>query len=195
MSDTPVPAGELKLNLGCGSNKKPGYVNVDKFGSPDLRWDLEVFPWPWPDNSVSVVELFHVLEHLGRTPEQYMEVMQELYRVCRPEGVVRIAVPHWRHDYFADDPTHVRAVTLDGLRMLDQSWNKECEEKHYANSQLGRYYGVDFKVTKHQFKLTSEGEALRGVVGNLMRCLVNVCEEVQVEMLAVKPQRFPLTSA
>ena len=24
----------MKINLGCGLNKKPGYVNVDKFGEP-----------------------------------------------------------------------------------------------------------------------------------------------------------------
>jgi hypothetical protein len=35
----------IKLNLGCGKNPMPGYVNVDKFGTPDVRHDLETFPW------------------------------------------------------------------------------------------------------------------------------------------------------
>jgi len=59
----------LKLNLGSGQHPQPGFVNVDKLGEPDLKCDLEVFPWPWPENSVSEILLIHVLEHLP-TPNQ-----------------------------------------------------------------------------------------------------------------------------
>ena len=55
----------LKLNLGCGNNKYDGFLNVDKFGEPDIKWDLEKFPWPWEDNSVDEIRIIHVLEHLG----------------------------------------------------------------------------------------------------------------------------------
>ena len=56
---------ELRLNLGCGAKHLEGYINVDKFGNPDVRLDLETFPWPWEDNSAIAIELRHVLEHLG----------------------------------------------------------------------------------------------------------------------------------
>jgi predicted SAM-dependent methyltransferase len=58
----------LRLNLGCGMRRLDGFVNVDKFGEPELRHDLETFPWPWPDDSVVEVLLNHVLEHLGHDP-------------------------------------------------------------------------------------------------------------------------------
>jgi hypothetical protein len=45
----------LRLNLGCGMNRLDGYVNVDRQGEPDLRHDLDVIPWPWPDDSVSEI--------------------------------------------------------------------------------------------------------------------------------------------
>jgi hypothetical protein len=38
---------DLRLNLGGGNNRLPGYLNVDKFGDPDLRFDLETFLYPW----------------------------------------------------------------------------------------------------------------------------------------------------
>ena len=33
---------DIKLNLGCGEKRLPGYLNVDKFGTPDLKHDLEL---------------------------------------------------------------------------------------------------------------------------------------------------------
>jgi predicted SAM-dependent methyltransferase len=53
----------MRLNLGCGVNRKPGYVNVDReaAASPDLVVDLERFPWPWPTDSIDEVAMEHVL--------------------------------------------------------------------------------------------------------------------------------------
>jgi hypothetical protein len=57
---------DLRLNLGCGSKRLDGYINVDKFGDPDLQFDLETFPYPWENNSVTEIKMHHVLEHLGQ---------------------------------------------------------------------------------------------------------------------------------
>src|SRR5436190_17104632 len=104
-----APAAPLRLNLGCGGNKRAGYVNVDMVAacSPDVVFDIERLPWPWPDSSVEEVLMFHVLEHVGRDSDTYLGLIKELWRVCRHEARVRVIVPHPRHDHFLGDPTHV----------------------------------------------------------------------------------------
>lgn len=44
----------MTLNMGCGHNKMPGWLNVDAFPecNPDVVCDLENLPWPWPNDSV-----------------------------------------------------------------------------------------------------------------------------------------------
>ena len=138
----------MKLNLGCGPNKLPGYVNVDKYGEPDLLHDLEQFPWPWASDSVGEVLASHVMEHLGSTPDAFIGVMKELYRVCRDGAEVRIAVPHPRHDDFLADPTHVRAITPMTLALFSRRQNLEWVEQGGSNTTLALYHGVDFETRK-----------------------------------------------
>jgi ubiquinone/menaquinone biosynthesis C-methylase UbiE len=143
----------LKLNLGCGQNHLPGYVNVDKYGEPDVRCDLEEFPWIWADNSVNEVVLHHVLEHLGETTAVYLGILKELYRICQPDAIVHITVPHPRHDDFLNDPTHVRAVTPDSLALFSKKNNREWAELKAANSPLGFYLNVDFELVHTDYLL------------------------------------------
>ncbi len=53
----------MKLNIGCGNDKKKGYVNVDF--SPDVKpdkvWNLEKVPIPFKENSVDEILAHHVL--------------------------------------------------------------------------------------------------------------------------------------
>lgn len=136
----------MKLNLGCGKRLLEGYLNVDRTGEVDLIWDLEQLPWPWPDNSVAEVRLIHVLEHLGGTPASFCNIIQELYRVCQRQAAVLIIVPHHRHDSFYADPTHVRPITEETIRLLSRCYNLECRSRGFANSCLALDWQVDFEL-------------------------------------------------
>lgn len=183
----------LKLNLGSGQNPKQGYLNVDKYGSPDLKCDLESFPWPWPDNSVSEIILHHVLEHLGRTPECFIGIMKEIYRVCEHKAQARIVVPHPRHDHFLGDPTHVRPVLPEMLRLFSKRANRYWQEIRAANSPLALYHDVDFELTATKFILDApyaadlEAGRLREEEIELMvRRYNNVVTEIQMTLEVVK---------
>jgi len=137
-----------KLNLGCGNDIRPGYINVDKFGNPPFKFDLETFPWPWKDNSVVEVLLIHTLEHLGQIPETYFNIIKEIYRVCVTGASIHIHVPHPRNDDFFTDPTHVRPITPDGIGMFSKKNNLDWIQKGYPTTPLGIYLDVDIEVIK-----------------------------------------------
>jgi hypothetical protein len=148
----------IKLNLGCGQNKKDGYVNVDKYDSfePDVVWDLEQFPWPFEDNSVEEIVMYHSLEHMGADTEVFLSIMKELYRVSAPDGQVHITVPHEFSDGFAGDPTHVRPINGAILSLFSQAKNREWKTLGWPNTPLGVYLGIDFETSSLLHSLTPE---------------------------------------
>lgn len=91
------------LHIGCGTNIKPGWVNVDLGRDADITLDLRE-PLPFPDNSVTMVYSEHFFEHL--TLEEGTRFLRECLRVLAPNGRVSIGVPNARlcmQDYARND--------------------------------------------------------------------------------------------
>jgi predicted SAM-dependent methyltransferase len=83
----------LRLHLGSGDNRLPGWVNVDFFRpgrAIDLYWDLRR-RLPFPDASVDAVFAEHLLEHLPFPVG--VRLLRECRRVTQPGAIVRIGVP------------------------------------------------------------------------------------------------------
>lgn len=183
----------MKINLGCGSNKEPGYINVDKAHAPDVMHDLESFPWPWPDSSVDEIRAHHVLEHLGRETAVFIGVMKEMYRVCKPGAKIEIVVPHPRHDDFLNDPTHVRPITLNVLALFSKSWNRKWEADGSANTKLALEHDVDFEPKTEALQLEPRirqafeaGHITQDGLGVLIAERNNIVKAVHIELEVVK---------
>lgn len=87
-----LQASPLKLNLGCGPNKKPGWLNIDFYHpGADLQLDLRE-RWPFPDGSVSYVYSEHVFEHF-EFHDEVPHFLSEALRVLQAEGVFDVGVP------------------------------------------------------------------------------------------------------
>lgn len=170
-----------------------GFVNVDKYGAPDVKCDLEVFPWPWETSSVDEVLLHHSLEHMGQSTETFTGIMKELYRVCANGAIVHIAVPHPRHDSFLDDPTHVRVITPELMGCFSKAINLQAQKDGAANSPLAMYHDVDFAVQGATFTLDEpyDSEHKSGKLGKdqlsrLMRLCNNVAKEWRIDLRVIK---------
>jgi predicted SAM-dependent methyltransferase len=88
---TAAREGNLRLHLGSAWQPKEGWFNVDLAGHPvDLAWNL-AHGLPFPDGSAAAIFHEHLLEHLPL--EAAAKLIEESYRVLRPGGVMRIAVP------------------------------------------------------------------------------------------------------
>jgi SAM-dependent methyltransferase len=100
-----------KLNLGCGTKAKKGWVNLDIARLPgvDVVHDLESTPLPFADDRFDLVETHHVLEHIDR----FIPLMEELHRTCKPGARLEIAVPYFASPAFWLDPTHKRKFNID----------------------------------------------------------------------------------
>lgn len=57
----------IKVDLGGGGNPMEGFVNIDNRDLPevDIVHDLELFPWPLPDECAFLVLASHLLEHIN----------------------------------------------------------------------------------------------------------------------------------
>ena len=142
-----------KLNLGCGYKHLEGFLNVDSESrcDPDLVLDLEQTPWPFESSSITEVRMIHVLEHLGRSPEAYLDIIRELHRICADGALIEIEVPHPRHDVFLTDPTHLRPILPTQLQMFSKKANDNWIENGHAITPLGNYMNVDFEIEDLQW--------------------------------------------
>lgn len=141
------------LNLGCGDKLSKGFLNIDKYDTfnPDKVMDLERFPWDLPSNMADYVLLNHVLEHLGRDTDTFLNIMKELYRICKPEAVVQINVPHPLSQDFRTDPTHVRRVTPEMFEMFSKPICEHYSSQGFATTPLATILGVDFRLHKKHY--------------------------------------------
>jgi ubiquinone/menaquinone biosynthesis C-methylase UbiE len=149
----------MKLNLCCGYRKLGGYLNVDKEikCEPDLTLDLEneyEDHWPWEDNSVDEIICNHGLEHMGKDYDDHCYIIKEMYRVCKPDAVIKITVPHHRSDLYWDDPTHVRVITAESMRFLSKKYiDQHTVEGVYNKTPFAYYLGVDLEMFNIRYAL------------------------------------------
>jgi len=183
----------MRLNLGCGENRREGdgWVNVDKSPAckPDEIANVFEFPWPWRDGCAEEVLISHVLEHCphfrpGYEKDGMFLFMEQLYRVLVPDGIARIAFPHVSSYGAFGDPTHERFLTEGMFGFFNAPGRRNMNLGHYPIKTDFSYI-----VEKYQFSKSSEDQTT--VNWKEADHQWNILHEVTMLLRAHKPSRIP----
>ncbi|HLH05344.1 MAG TPA: class I SAM-dependent methyltransferase [Bryobacteraceae bacterium] len=92
------------LDVGCGINKYPGAIGMDRNRNTraDVIADVDQPPFPFADNSFREIRAIHVIEHVA----DVLRTMEEFHRLLAPGGEAIIVTPHYTDFSSFCDPTH-----------------------------------------------------------------------------------------
>lgn len=132
------------LNLGCGNVPKGNAVNHDRIKHApyvEVVWDLNRFPWPWPDASFERIIAKAVLEHLDCDLSKSLD---ECWRILKPGGLLFIKLPYVGSEYSYDDPTHRWFFTLRSFDQFDPDTRRGKEYAHVYGMRLWKIHRVAY---------------------------------------------------
>jgi predicted SAM-dependent methyltransferase len=114
----------IKLHLGCGKKRLPGYINVDILDadSVDVRADLRALPWA--TGTVDLVYSCAAIEHFGR--REWRDVLKEWARILKPGGLLRLSTA----DFDACVARYQEAANIDELLGLIVGGQKDDYDWH-----------------------------------------------------------------
>jgi hypothetical protein len=145
-----------RLNLGCGTFKFEGFLNVDKskIVNPDEVVDLDITPWKWEDDEFDHIVAKDILEHLGEKPQDLIKYIKEMYRVTTNGGIWEVVVPHWRCDIALDDLTHKRLITKTMFNLFNKKALYEGVAAGRSESLIAFEEDIDIEICDVQFEYT-----------------------------------------
>lgn len=150
--------GADRLNLGCGTDIRPGYVNLDSAPLPgvDVVHDLDQLPLPLEDGRFAEVVCQDVLEHVD-----YPRLLGEIHRVMAPGGRLLVRSPHFTSRAVHLDPTHRTAFSIDTLRFF-VAGDAYGERAYYFPFKFGRVERA--WITFHRYRGMPWNYAVEGLV-------------------------------
>lgn len=113
------------LDLGCGERPRNPFSADEIFGidivgeESDFKKiaDLAIEPIPFENEFFEYVTAYDFIEHIpriiyaGKRMNPFIEIMNEIYRVMKPDGMFFSLTPAFPHAASFQDPTHVNIIT------------------------------------------------------------------------------------
>ena len=184
LKPAPEPAPLLKLDLGCGSNRREGFKGVDfvKTDQTDYVHDLFAFPWPFADSSVEEVNCSHFFEHVPHHLRP--KFMDELYRIMVPGAKAQFVTPYYTSVRATQDFTHEwPPVSENSYLYFNKGWREQNKltHGHYAlKCDFDFSYG--FAVNASWSARNDEARSFA------VRNYVNAVDDLHVTLVSRKPK-------
>ena len=149
-----------RLNLGCGTDYKKGWINVDfnKEVKADIHCDLNNLI-PFKDNSVDRILLDNSLEHIHK--DKFFWFMDGLHRICKNKAEIIILVPHFSSCSAFKHLGHQIYFGISSFSIMDVNapWNEE------------RYNKARFKILKEELRILHRPSKNFEVLNKAVLCL------------------------
>ncbi len=141
------------LDVGCGINKYPGAIGLDRNPNTraDVIADLDRFPYPFRDSTFREIRAIHVIEHVA----DVIRTMEEFHRLTAPGGRIVIVTPHYTDFSSFCDPTHRWHLNSFSLRHFGEDHGGFGYYSHARFHEIStrvkllrlwRYLGFEFLV-------------------------------------------------
>ena len=148
------PKAKLNLDIGCGENCQRGFVGIDKRALPgvEIVHGIEVIPWPIESETADIVMMSHLIEHIK--PWLTIEVVDEVWRILKPEGMFFVSTPYAGTFRYFQDPTHCNP------------WNEVTVEYFvYGGSLYNIYKPKPWKLEKKVWAIHGDLEFVLTKIG------------------------------
>lgn len=128
-----------KLNVGCGDNILPGWVNLDISALPgvDVVCDIEKLPLPFVDDQFDEILCQDILEHI-----EYVPVLRDIYRIMKKGGALTIRVPHFTSKHNFIDPTHKKMFSINTFDFFVKNSFQQYGRGYYFNFSFASCRGA-----------------------------------------------------
>lgn len=93
------------LHLGCGSDVKEGYINIDSRPHPGVYVRDVLRGLPFSDETVDGIYSENFLEHIPQ--DEVIWIMNEMHRVLKHRAQMRHLIPEAGTTMDYQDPTHL----------------------------------------------------------------------------------------
>lgn len=162
------------LDVGCGDAKVKGAIGIDSVALPgvDIVHDLNFYPWSIKDNSYDLIYMNNIIEHLPNP----IKVMEEIYRILKPGGKVKIVTVYWNHYHSITDPQHVSFFN-------EYSWD------FFTGKRKGYYTKSRFKIESLDLTYDAYAKAVfrnNRLLKFLSRFLCNIVDGIHITMVKTK---------
>jgi predicted SAM-dependent methyltransferase len=182
------------LNLGCGCRFHPEWTNIDftSTGKGVIAHNLTQGIL-FPDVSFDVIYHSHLLEHFPKTAAE--SFLKECWRVLRPQGVLRLAVPD------LEQIARTYLLALEQARLGSQEWAANYEwivlemydqtVRNYSGGDMAAYLSKEH-IPNKEFVLKRCGTEAKNLIeaGHLQRQNPQPVPEAQPKRLLKQIYRF-----